>query len=206
MFWFANHRLTKSFFLAIAALGLVLTLGWSQPANALTARHYTDLEFAPLSEIQIPDFERYELPNGLVVYLMEKHDLPLVTGSATFKTGEFMEPDGKAGLAGIMGEAMRSGGTVSYTPDELNQFLYHFRRGRRTARADQCRHPRGRCQDVRARPPLRRCVRGMRHGAHHVLRARGSPPGPGRTGQHPLACVSVHPVAISTATRVPGTH
>ncbi|ESA33540.1 zn-dependent peptidase [Leptolyngbya sp. Heron Island J] len=123
MFWFSKRRLTKSIILAMAALGLVLTLGWSKPANAVTARHYTDLEFGPLSEIQIPDFERYELPNGMVVYLMENHDLPLVGGSATFKTGEFMEPDDKAGLAGIMGQAMRVGGTANYSPDQLNQFL-----------------------------------------------------------------------------------
>ncbi|MGD1948178.1 MAG: M16 family metallopeptidase [Leptolyngbyaceae cyanobacterium] len=123
MLWFSKRRLIKWFFLALAALGLVFTLGWSKPANAVTARHYTELEFGPLSEIQIPDFERYELPNGVVVYLMEKHDLPLVSGSATFRAGEFMEPADKVGLAAIMGEAMRVGGTASYTPDELNQYL-----------------------------------------------------------------------------------
>ncbi len=123
MFWFSKRRLITSFFLAMAAFSLMLTLGWSKPANAVTARHYTDLEFEPLSEIQIPDFERYELPNGIVVYLMENHDLPLVSGSATFKAGEFMEPEGKVGLAGMMGQSMRRGGTVSYTPEQLNQFL-----------------------------------------------------------------------------------
>ena len=123
MLRFLKRRLTKSIVLAMAALGLVLTLGWSKPANAVTARHYTDLEYAPLGEIQIPDFERYQLPNGMVVYLMEKHDLPLISGSATFKAGEYLEPSGKAGLAAMMGEAMRAGGTVSYAPEELNQFL-----------------------------------------------------------------------------------
>lgn len=123
MLWFSKRRLTKSLFLAIAAIGLVLTLGWSKPANAVTARDYNELEFAPLGEIQIPDFERYELPNGMVVYLMEKHDLPLIGGTATFKAGQFMEPVGKTGLASMMGETMRVGGTVSYTPDQLNQFL-----------------------------------------------------------------------------------
>ena len=123
MIWFSKRRLLSSFLLAMASLGIALTLGWSQPANAVTARHYTDLEFAPLGEIQIPDFERYELPNGMVVYLMEKHDLPLISGSATFKAGEFMEPEGQAGLAGMMGEAMRVGGTANYTPEQLNQLL-----------------------------------------------------------------------------------
>ncbi|MEM6251938.1 MAG: pitrilysin family protein [Cyanobacteria bacterium P01_D01_bin.156] len=123
MFWLSKRRLITGFSLAMVTLGLVLTLGWNKPANAVTARHYTDLEFGTLGEIQIPDFERYELPNGMVVYLMEQHDLPLISGTATFKAGEFMEPANKTGLAAMMGEAMRVGGTASYTPDELNQFL-----------------------------------------------------------------------------------
>ncbi|MEL6385682.1 MAG: insulinase family protein, partial [Cyanobacteria bacterium J06626_18] len=53
----------------------VLALSWQPAAIALTPRHYTELEFPPLREVQIPDFERYELANGLVVYLMEDHEL-----------------------------------------------------------------------------------------------------------------------------------
>ena len=49
----------------------------------------------------------------MVVYLLEKHDLPLVSGSVTFRAGEFMEPDGKTGLAAMMGEAMREIGRAS---------------------------------------------------------------------------------------------
>jgi zinc protease len=67
----------------LIALGLV----WQSPASALTPRHYDDLKFAPLAELKIPPFERYQLANGLVVYLMENHELPLVSGTATFRTG-----------------------------------------------------------------------------------------------------------------------
>jgi zinc protease len=44
-------------------------VGWQAPASALTPQHYDELEFPALGEVQIPDYERYELPNGLVVYL-----------------------------------------------------------------------------------------------------------------------------------------
>ncbi|MEO0459101.1 MAG: pitrilysin family protein, partial [Cyanobacteria bacterium P01_A01_bin.114] len=112
-----------SAFLAMASLGLALTLSWPSPANANSAQHYTDLEFPPIGEITIPEYERYELSNGLIVYLMEDHDLPLVNGSATFHAGQFLEPDDKVGLGSITGEAMRLGGTETLPPSDLNQQL-----------------------------------------------------------------------------------
>ncbi|MDB9526361.1 pitrilysin family protein [Oscillatoria sp. CS-180] len=112
-----------SFLLGILTLASVLALSWQSPATAGTARHYTELEFPPLGELQIPDYERYELPNGLVVYLMEDHELPLVTGSATFRTGERLVPNSQTGLGDIMGDAMRLGGTETYSAEELNLAL-----------------------------------------------------------------------------------
>ena len=109
--------------LGVFALVGALALSWQSPANAVTARHYTELEFPPLREIQIPDYERYELDNGLVVYLMEDHELPLVSGSTTFRTGERLTPDGQTGLGTITGDAMRLGGTETYAPDALNLAL-----------------------------------------------------------------------------------
>jgi zinc protease len=109
--------------LSLVGLVGVLVLGWQSPASALTPRHYDQLEFPPLQEVQIPDYERYELPNGLVVYLMEDHELPLVSGSATFRTGSRFEPTAQVGLASITGDAMRLGGTQALSPDELNQAL-----------------------------------------------------------------------------------
>ncbi|MEM6519006.1 MAG: pitrilysin family protein [Cyanobacteria bacterium P01_D01_bin.71] len=110
--------------LGVISLAAVIVLGLPPaPAAAITARHYTELEFPPLRDIQIPDYERYELPNGLVVYLMEDHELPLVTGSATFRTGERLVPAAQTGLGEIMGDAMRLGGTITYPADALNLAL-----------------------------------------------------------------------------------
>jgi zinc protease len=103
---------------------LLCTVLLRVPASAQTeAKHYTELEFPPLPEITIPDYTRYTLNNGIVVYLMEDHELPLVGGTAIFRTGDRFEPAAKIGLADIMGEVMRTGGTTKHTPDELNQLL-----------------------------------------------------------------------------------
>ena len=109
--------------LGVMTLVGVVALSWQTPAVAITARHYTELEFPPLREIQIPDFERYELDNGLVVYLAEDHELPLVSGSVTFRTGERLVTESKVGLGNIMGDAMRLGGTETYSSDDLNLAL-----------------------------------------------------------------------------------
>jgi zinc protease len=107
----------------VGAIALALVLGWPAPANAVTARHYTDLTFPPLRDIQIPAYERYELSNGLVVYLMEDHELPLVSGTATFRTGERLAPANLIGLGSLTGDAMRLGGTETYSSEALNLAL-----------------------------------------------------------------------------------
>ncbi len=114
--------------LRVPGLGLLgvliaLVLVWQSPASALTPRHYDELKFAPLAELKIPQFERYQMANGLVVYLMENHELPLVSGTATFRTGSRFEPAQQVGLAAITGEAMRLGGTEKLDPDALNRVL-----------------------------------------------------------------------------------
>lgn len=128
MHWFISlRRPARTWFLlpslAVMALAAALMLGWQSPAIATTARHYSDLQFPPLPEIEIPAYERYQLPNGLVVYLMEDHELPLVSGSATFRTGTRFEPANQVGLGAITGQAMRLGGTEALPPDALNQAL-----------------------------------------------------------------------------------
>jgi zinc protease len=110
-------------FMAIL-MSLVIVIGFGRsPALAVTPRHYTDLEFPPAPEIKIPPYTQFELSNGLKVYLVEDHELPLVSGVATIYTGDRLEPADKIGLASIVGQVMRSGGTTEHPPEALNQFL-----------------------------------------------------------------------------------
>ncbi len=101
---------------------LLLAFDFSLAATA-EAKHYTELQFAPLPEIKLPKYERFVLQNGLVVYLMEDHDLPLVNGTALIRTGSRLEPLAKVGLAGFTGAVMRTGGTQKHSPDQLNEML-----------------------------------------------------------------------------------
>ena len=118
-----RKNLMPLLFLTVATFSILLTMAWAKPAQAIEAKPYEALTFPPLGDIVIPDYERYELDNGLVVYLMEDHDLPLVSGSATFRTGSYLEPAEKAGLAGITGQAMRLGGSLAHPPEVLNEML-----------------------------------------------------------------------------------
>ncbi len=106
------------------AMAILLVIGFGRaPALAVTPRHYTDLELPPAPEIRIPSYQQFELSNGLKVYLLEDHELPLVSGVAVIRTGDRLEPAEKTGLASIVGTVMRSGGTEAHPADLLNQFL-----------------------------------------------------------------------------------
>ena len=110
------------FLLVFTFTFLLLAFNFSNVAMA-QARHYTELRFTPLPDVKLPKYERYTMKNGMVVYLMEDHELPLVGGTALVRTGSRFEPGDKVGLAEITGEVMRTGGTKKYTPDQLNEIL-----------------------------------------------------------------------------------
>lgn len=77
---FPGRRFAKHVITGLAALTLVLIVFGRSPALAISPLHYTDLKFPPPPEIKVPDFTRFELKNGMKVYLMEDHELPLVGG------------------------------------------------------------------------------------------------------------------------------
>ena len=67
--------------------------------------------------------KRIELPNGMVIFLQEDHELPLIDGIARIRGGSRSEPAAKTGLTDIYGEVWRTGGTKAQTGDQLDDFL-----------------------------------------------------------------------------------
>lgn len=96
-----------------AAVGVAADLA---PTDPRTMRFPT-VEFNP------PEADRVVLGNGMVVYLLEDHELPLVTINATLRTGSWLDPAEKVGLAGMTGAVMRTGGSASMSPDEVDEEL-----------------------------------------------------------------------------------
>ncbi len=102
---------------------VIVGTGETNFSLAATAKYYEQLEFPPLPEVKLPEYERYELSNGMVIYLIEDRELPLVSGSAIIRTGSRWEKGEESGLAGITGTVMRTGGTTKHPPDQLNEML-----------------------------------------------------------------------------------
>ncbi len=88
-----------------------------------TPAAYQDLRFPALKKIPIPNVATYTLPNGMKLYLLEDHELPIVSGTIRVRTGNLFDPAGKVGLAEITGDVMRSGGTKTKTGDQLDEEL-----------------------------------------------------------------------------------
>lgn len=81
------------------------------------------LRYPPLASFDIPRPQRVELENGLVVLLLEDHELPLVEVTAMVRAGSALDPADKVGLADLAGEVLRTGGTETLPGDQLDDWL-----------------------------------------------------------------------------------
>ncbi|MCU0914446.1 MAG: insulinase family protein [Planctomycetes bacterium] len=90
---------------------------------AAPERAYKQLKYPKLRDIQVPDVQRLTLPNGMQLFVLEDHELPLIYVSALIRTGSIYEPADKIGLAGLTGTVMRTGGTTTRTGDEIDEQL-----------------------------------------------------------------------------------
>ena len=81
------------------------------------------LKFPELRQVKLPEVTTFTLPNGMRVYMLENHELPVISGTATVRTGNLFEPADKVGLAGITGSVMRTGGTRTRTGEQIDEQL-----------------------------------------------------------------------------------
>jgi predicted Zn-dependent peptidase/outer membrane lipoprotein-sorting protein len=86
------------------------------------AKPHEELTFEPI-QFKPPVPHRHELSNGMVLYLLEDHELPVFDISGLVKTGTIYDSADKIGLASICASVMRTGGTMSREPDALNEEL-----------------------------------------------------------------------------------
>jgi len=95
----------------------------TSPALAIPNRP-EKLTFPPLSyEPPSPEKYRVELKSGPVAYVVSDRELPLVSISILVHTGEYLQPEGKEGLAELTGYLLARGGIKSKTAEELEERL-----------------------------------------------------------------------------------
>jgi len=103
----------------------------SQPARPGTAatqarqqaRPWDRIPVPPLPEFKPPVPKRVELPNGMVLFLQEDHELPLISVMARVRGGARLEPAAKVGLVNIYGDVWRTGGTTKMTGNQMDDYL-----------------------------------------------------------------------------------
>ena len=104
-------------------LALAAALLAPAPPMAQVATDWTKIAKPPLRPFQPQQPRRLALPNGLVIFLQEDHELPLVRGTAHVRGGSREEPGAKAGMIDIYGDVWRTGGSTARTGDELDDYL-----------------------------------------------------------------------------------
>ncbi len=90
------------------------------PAQAIS---WQQVPIPPLPAFKPQQPKRIQLSNGMVIFLQEDHELPLIGGTARIRGGSVNETASKSGLIDIYSEVWRTGGTKTKTGDELDDFL-----------------------------------------------------------------------------------
>ena len=59
--------------------------------------------------VTVPPFERVQLPNGAVLLLMERHDVPLIAFNAAMRGGALADPAPQSGMASLLAGLLEKG-------------------------------------------------------------------------------------------------
>jgi zinc protease len=102
----------------------------TKPATAASGQstsgipsNWNKVPIPALRQFKPQEPRRVEFPNGLVIFLQEDHELPVINGFIRVRGGSRDEPAAKVGMTSIYGEVWRIGGTTSKTGDQLDDFL-----------------------------------------------------------------------------------
>lgn len=116
------------FFISGAASGAIAQQQPSPAAGSSSARdnfpsNWRKIPTPPLPRWNAPTPKRIELANGMIIFLQEDHELPLINGYVTVRGGSRAEPANKVGMLDIYGDVWRTGGTGKMTGDQMDDFL-----------------------------------------------------------------------------------
>ena len=84
---------------------------------------WKQIPIPPLPAFHPQEPKRIQLSNGMVIFLQEDHELPIVGGFMRVRGGSISEPASKVGLIDVYGEVWRTGGTTNRSGDQLDDFL-----------------------------------------------------------------------------------
>jgi zinc protease len=106
-----------------SSLSLAIIIMSFTSRGVAQAKSWQQVPTPPLPAFHPPQPKRIELSNGMVIFLQEDHELPLIDGTARIRGGAHNESASKVGLVDLFGEIWRTGGTKTQTGDQLDDFL-----------------------------------------------------------------------------------
>ena len=101
---------------------LILTFILAVLALTAAAENPRDMKFPELA-FDPAEPQRFVTDNGLVVYFLEYHELPVISVTAYFKGGEAYDAPDKAGLTGVTAALLRTGGAGDRAPETVDEDL-----------------------------------------------------------------------------------
>lgn len=110
-----TRKLTTVVILGAFLLLFAVSGVWSQDVEKL--------KFPKLNKLDIPKVEKITLDNGMKLYFVEDHSLPMFNVRIRMNVGSYLDPFDKVGLASMCGMVMRTGGTEKWTGDEIDEML-----------------------------------------------------------------------------------
>jgi zinc protease len=110
-----SKKIVKGLVLGSVIAALVLT--------ATAQKHPRELGPAPELKFKLTKPAMFTLSNGIRCFFMEDKELPLISLRGLIKSGSLSEPADKTGLASLVGQVLRTGGTKTRTGDQINEEL-----------------------------------------------------------------------------------
>ncbi len=109
--------------LCVAGVSCAVEADPQNPGVVQPFKVWKDVQIPELKKFNAPVATRYELANGMVVFLLEDHELPIVDLSMTIRAGDIHEPAELSGINSAVASIMRSGGSKKYPGDKLDEIL-----------------------------------------------------------------------------------